>query len=244
MRQLLGGAASIGRGGNARGPVADRGRAGSLLELCGLALVLVLAYALRLYRLEDANIWWDEGLAVWAARQSPGAIAAWTAADVHPPLYFWLLHGWRLLAGDGEFAVRWLSVAFGTLCVAVLWRLGRSLAGPRVALLAALFLALSRFAVWWSQEARMYMLGGLLATLSLVLTVRLRRRPSWDLALAYVVVTAAALWTLYLLAFILVIESLYWLGDWRLEIGDWRRRGAMLIRAGARPAGGPRLWGS
>lgn len=183
----------------------------------------MLAYGLRLFLLEDASIWWDEGLAVWAARQSMFEIARWTATDVHPPLYFWLLHIWRLLVGEGEFAVRWLSVAVGTLTVAALWQLGRTLASSRVALLGALFLALSRFAIWWSQEARMYILGALLATLSLFLIVRLRHRPSWPLALAYVAVTAAGLWTLYLLAFLLVIEGLYWLAALPRNRSAWRR---------------------
>jgi hypothetical protein len=33
--------------------------------------------------------------------------------DVHPPLYFWAVAMWRHVAGDGLFAVRTLSVAFG-----------------------------------------------------------------------------------------------------------------------------------
>lgn len=202
-------------------------------DRAGLLVVLMLAYGLRLFRLEDASIWWDEGLAVWAARQGALAIARWTATDVHPPLYFWLLHLWRPLVGDGEFAVRWLSVAFGTLTVAALWPLGRGLAGPRVALLAAFFLAVSRFAIWWSQEARMYILGALLVTLSLYLTVRLRRRPSWPLALAYIAVTAAALWTLYLLAFLLVIEGLYWLAVLPRGRPAWR---PLLVWAGLQAA--------
>jgi len=53
--------------------------------------LLVIAYALRVYRLGDQNVWWDEGLAVWAVRQPLAAATAWTASDVHPPLFFWML---------------------------------------------------------------------------------------------------------------------------------------------------------
>jgi hypothetical protein len=49
--------------------------------------------------------------------------------DVHPPLYFWLLHGWRAVVGDGLPALRALSV----LCA-----LGALLAWMRVAWLAGL----------------------------------------------------------------------------------------------------------
>ncbi len=183
--------------------------------------VLLLAFALRLFRLEDANIWWDEGLAVWSARMPLGQMAAWTASDVHPPFYFILLHFWCLAVGETEFAIRFLSAVFGVLTVAALWRLGLAVAPnrPRVAQVAALggalFLALSRFGVWWSQETRMYALAGLLCTLSLLLALLLQRRFTIRRAIAWLLVTAAALWTLYLLAFLLVVEGLYWL--WRLR---------------------------
>ena len=199
--------------------------------LFGLAAILLAAFGLRLVLLADADIWWDEGLAVWAARQSVLDMLRWTAADVHPPLYFLLLKLWLGLAGDGEFAVRLLSAVSGTLTVAALWYLGRLLAPgrPWIALGGALLLAVSPFAIWWSQETRMYMLGGLLATLSLACTVRLRWQPDWRIALAYLAVTIAALWTLYLLAFLLVIEGLYWLWSLRLE-RDWPTRGWLLLQ--------------
>ena len=204
-------------------------------HLVVVLLVLGAAFALRLHRLEDANIWWDEGLAVWAARQPLAQIARWTASDVHPPLYFWLLHGWRLLVGDHEFAVRFLSAASGTLTVATLWVLGRRLfpSRPSVATLGALFLAFSRFAVWWSQEARMYMLGGLLVTLSLACAVGWRADRPWRVV-GYVLAAAAGLWTLYLLVLVPAIVTLYWLGEKRERGGlSWRVRlgaqGAVLL---------------
>lgn len=195
------------------------------LSMVVLGSILLLAFVLRLYRLPDANIWWDEGLAVWAARQSPLEIARWTSADVHPPLYFWMLHIWRQFVGDSEFAVRFLSVGIGTLTVAAVWYLSRLLVPgrPWIAVTAALFVAMSRFAVWWSQETRMYMLGGLLVTLSLAFTVRLRQRTDWRAVAGYLISTIAALWTLYLLAFLLIIEGLYWLWTLRSREGPiWR----------------------
>ncbi len=197
-----------------------------------VALIALLAFAVRIVRLEDANIWWDEGLAVWLARMPVPDMMRWTAVDVHPPLYFGLLHFWRLVAGDSEFAVRFLSAMMGVLTVVALWRLGRRVfpEQPAIALLGALFLALSRFEVWWSQEARMYMMGGLLFTLSLYFTVRLRYQPDWLARLGYLVTTIAALWTLYLLSFTLIIEGLYWV--WTLRNLAWKDRWRQLVRWG------------
>lgn len=175
--------------------------------------IVALAFAIRSFRLPDTSIWYDEGLTVWAARSRLIDMVRWTSADVHPPLYFALMHFWRRLAGDSEFAVRFPSVVFGVLSVLVLWKLGRALLPkqPLVATLAALFLALSRFSVWWSQEARMYELAALLALLNLLFAARVRRRCAfWDVV-GYLAVTIAAFWTLYLLAFLLVADGVYWL---------------------------------
>jgi len=69
-------------------------------------LILILALGLRLYRLADANLWWDEALAIWAVRKGLAGVTLWTAGDVHPPLYFWSLWGWVQLFGESTFAMR------------------------------------------------------------------------------------------------------------------------------------------
>ena len=193
-------------------------------DIFALLLVATLAFGLRLFRLADASIWWDEGWSVWLARQGLVDIARVTAADVHPPLYYWLLHFWIGLAGQSEFGVRFLSVCLGTLTVFAVWFWGRLLVPDRpwVAVAGAALAAVSRFSIWWSQETRMYVLGALLATLSLAFTVRLRQTRTWRMALACMLATLAALWNLYLLAFLLPIQSLYWLWTLRSE-RPWRR---------------------
>ncbi len=187
--------------------------------------VVALGFGLRLILLGDANIWSDEGLSVWGARQSLAASALYTAGDVHPPLYFWLLHFWLDAVGSSEFAVRLLSVVGGTLIIPLAGWLCRLLAPGQiwVSRLAMLLVATSRFSVWWSQEARMYIFGALFATLSLGLALKLRWRPSRWLTVGYIASAAAGLWTLYLTVFSLVIQGFYWL--WSLvKAPTWSER--------------------
>lgn len=195
-----------------------------------LAVIILAAFALRLYRLADANIWWDEGFSVWEARMSLAALADRTAYDVHPPFYYWLLHFWRLAVGDGAFQLRFLSIAFGILTLVMLWSLARWLLPdhPDVALVASFLYAISRYMVWWSQEIRMYALAGFLALLSLYAMLRLRRHFAWLWAVVYVLATALALLSLYTLAFLLVVEGLYWL--WTLRRERTLRRRMWLLR--------------
>ncbi len=122
--------------------------------------LLLVAFALRLFRLGDQNVWWDEGLAIWAVRKPWLETTLWTAADVHPPLFFWTLWPWVRLVGQGEFAARYITVAWAMLSVVLCYVLGRRLGGGPVGVLALALLAVSRFEIWWSMEMRMYMLAG------------------------------------------------------------------------------------
>ncbi len=119
------------------------------------ATVLV-AFFLRAYRLADQNVWWDEGWSVWLSQKDLAWIALRTAADEHPPLHYWVLHFWNLLAGTEAFAGRFLSVAFGVLTVALIYRMGKRMGGAWIGLLATLFLAVARFHIWWSQDIKNY----------------------------------------------------------------------------------------
>ncbi len=195
-----------------------------------LLLGLTVAFALRLYRLGDQNIWWDEGLSILAARKSFWGATLWTASDVHPPLYFWLLWLWRQAAGESWFALRFITVLEGMLTVALMAPLGRLISGRKaVGSLALWLLALSRFHIWWCQEMRMYTLAGMTAILALMLLLRWLRRPRWRWeGVALLVATTAALYTVYSHVQLLLIENLtaLWAG-WRRPRGArwafWRR---------------------
>ncbi len=130
------------------------------------ATVLV-AFFLRVYRLADKNVWWDEGWSIWLSQKDLAWIALRTAADEHPPLHYWMLHFWNSIAGTNAFAGRFLSVAFGVLTIALIYRIGKRvgarphsnsppLVGEGIGVLAALFLATARFNIWWSQDIKNY----------------------------------------------------------------------------------------
>lgn len=189
-------------------------------------LILWLALALRLYRLDFQSIWWDEGHSIFVASHSITAIPTLPAMDVHPPAYFSLLHLWMALAGDSEFALRYLSVIFSLLTVALLWRfarlLARSLPVPTQSIgpsgLTGLLAALSPLYIAYAQEVRSYaMITGLALASTFVLWRLLlpghRRdtgRKRGMLLLFYVVLTAACLYTHYFTIFLLLFQNLFW----------------------------------
>jgi hypothetical protein len=123
--------------------------------------ILILAFGLRAWLLGEASIWWDEGLAVWATRKPFVETTLWTAGDVHPPLFFWTLWAWLRMAGQSPYALRFISLIWGMLTVALGMRLARHLAGRNAGLAAGLLLAIGPYPIHWSTELRMYMLAGL-----------------------------------------------------------------------------------
>ncbi|MBE7468991.1 MAG: hypothetical protein DPW09_03195 [Anaerolineae bacterium] len=134
-----------------------------------LSVILLIALALRLYNLTYHSLWFDEAISVHWARQSVPRIlevGLTLEEDRLPPLYYLLLKGWTGLVGFSETGVRSLSVLQGTLLVAVIAAVAKSLFNRRVALLTALLVALNPFLIWYAQEARMYAQAVLFSTLT------------------------------------------------------------------------------
>lgn len=191
--------------------------------------LLLLAFGLRVYRIGEQRVWWDEGWSVWLSRFGLLDILRETGNDVHPPLYFWLLHLWGQMVGESEAGLRLLSAFLGTLTVAATYLLGREIgrrapgASPAhaVGLLAALLLAVSRFAIAWSQEIRMYALAALLAVVALWAARRYWDSGGRGYAAAYVLSMTAGLYTLYMFAPVLIAANVAFLWVWR-EAADRR----------------------
>ncbi len=140
-----------------------------------LLLILLLSFALRLYQLGAQSLWYDEAVSLFISQKSISDLIAHTAGDIHPPLYYLLLHFWLAVAGTSEFSVAYFSLFFGVLLVALGFRLARDWFGVNVGLLAAFLITVSSFNLWYSQEVRMYTLVGCIGLLSLLLLTWL-----WD----------------------------------------------------------------
>jgi mannosyltransferase len=176
-----------------------------------LGLILLLALSLRLYQLGHENFWIDEINQVKVASQSIIDIIL----NYHPqaehgkfeqaPLSLLITH-FFLSPGDMEWAARLPSAIFGTLGVLALFLFSRQLYPSSVALLAALFLAISPLHLWYSQEARWYAPWSLITTLSYVLLLHAsmtRRATSW---VSYGFLTLLNIYT-FIFSFLVVVSQ-------------------------------------
>lgn len=180
------------------------------LLLAALLIIIAFGAALRVYELDADSLWLDEASSIKFAHESLKGIIETTAKDVHPPLYYFALHYWINLFGDSETDARLLSALFGILALAVTYMVAARLFDRATALLAAFLLALSRFHLEFSQEARMYSLLCLLGLLSFYFFIKLLEDKSSRLALAgYIAASALMMYTHVYSFFILAAQNLY-----------------------------------
>jgi hypothetical protein len=143
-----------------------------------------------------------------------------TAHDIHPPLYYALLHLWTGVLGTEPIVLRLLSVFASALAIpAVCWA-GTRILSRREGLIAAALLALSPLHIYYSQEVRMYGLVSLLAILTLgtAWKVMASDEPSLSrINLAYVLWATLGLYTQYYFAFLPVGLTIYALWHWRRD---------------------------
>ena len=199
----------------------------SLTLTATLLAILLLAFALRVVALDAQSLWYDEAVTAQVAQQGLGELAQWTADDIQPPLYYALVAGWTRLAGTGEWALRFPSVAFGLAMVALAFALGRRLFGPTAGWVAALLGALHPLWVYYAQEARMYTLLtslGMLAGYALLRVLAptqepgaARHRLTWWAA--FVGASIALLYTHYFAAFLLLAFALFFVLAWVFQPG-------------------------
>lgn len=104
------------------------------------------------------SYWRDEAFSVLLASKKLKDVLSLTIQDTHPPLYYFLLHFWIRLFGDGEYVTRSLSLLFHFLLVLSCFVLLKHLLKNwKVALFGSLGVLLNPFLIEYAFETRGYM---------------------------------------------------------------------------------------
>jgi mannosyltransferase len=136
-----------------------------------LPAVLVLAFLMRIVRLNQ-SLWLDEATSALVAKMSfPQIFQRFLPGDFHPPLYYIFLKIWSMVFGFSEVVLRIPSVIFGVLTVFLAYLIGRKIFNKKVALISSLLLATSGLHIYYSQEARMYALAAFLVSMAIYLFI-------------------------------------------------------------------------
>ena len=191
-------------------------RDGLLRHVSGAALaaVVLLAIALRLYRLNDQSLWLDESVAFGHLHAPDLQSHLRLMRVVFPehgaaPLYYVVQYCFGKWIGMDAETVRLLPVALAVSAVPLLYGFVRYLCGRKAALLAALCLALSPQHIWYAQGLRPYEFVTPLVIISVWTFMRGYRegRPVWWAA--NLITNTVLVWTQLLTVFLILTEGLF-----------------------------------
>jgi mannosyltransferase len=186
-------------------------------ETWAIFAITVVAAAVRIITIDNQSLWMDEALTAYEAHLPFGAMLGTVAhVETTPPLYFVLTWCWTHVFGTGEIALRSISTIAGIALVPITYIAARELVSRWTGLLAAAFVAVNPFLIWYSQEARSYMLLAALTAASFMWFVRAladrsRRSLAW-----WTGCSALAVMTHFFAGFLVAPEALWLL---------WRSRG-------------------
>ena len=180
------------------------------VDLLALGLGLAVFLTIALINAPRASLWFDEAFSAYISQFSFIDIARYTAGDVHPPLYYWILKVWAWLFGTTDLAYRSLSVLFGALTMAVVFFLSRKLFGRRIAWASLFLLSFSPMLVRYGDEARMYTLVAFIVFLATYVLIKARETHSRKLWITYGVLISLGMWTHYFTALAWIAHWVWW----------------------------------
>ncbi len=171
-------------------------------------LIIAVALVIRLYHIGTLSIWYDESFSIVLADKSVASLYEIAKADVHPPLYYILLHFWMKIYSGAAF-LRLFSVLFSIAAIVVTYFVAKEIFDNKVALLASFFLSIAPLFVHHSQEIRMYsLLMFFLMMASYFLWMFVKKGKFFD-CLGYVLCSVCALYTHYFALFLIVAQISY-----------------------------------
>lgn len=178
-----------------------------------IALGLTIFATLTFWTITKSSIWFDEAFGAYMIQFNFIDIARYTAVDVHPPLYYWLLKLWSLAFGNSELALRSMSALLAAVAIIFGYLLTHRLFGKKAARISLIFMALSPMLIRYGQEARMYTLVtaiALAATYTLTFAIESKKKLPW---IIYGILVSLGMWTHYFSA---VAWIAHWL--WRADL--------------------------
>ncbi len=201
-----------------------------LRYLAVVGLLVLIGFFVRASSLDAQSLWRDE---VDALRFATGPwsemLSNFTRPGWNGPLYYLLLRGWIAASGTTEYALRFLSLLFGVLCIPLTYLVGCHLFSPLVGLLSALLVTTSPYLSWYSQEVKMYTLVLALALLAVYALHRALEDGSWHWWLVQIVATSTAFYSHILAALLVPVQVLLALAYWPQLRRRWR--GALISLA-------------
>jgi uncharacterized membrane protein len=172
--------------------------------------IVIIAAAIRIIVIDNQSFWWDEALTAYESSLPFGAMIHTVArVETTPPLYFVLVWGWAHVFGTGEIALRSVSTIAGIALVPIAFLCAKELVSRWAGVVAAALVAVNPFMIWYSQEARAYMLLAALTGASFLWFIRARREPTRRSLAWWAVLSSLAIMTHFFAGFAIAPEAVW-----------------------------------
>lgn len=185
-----------------------------------LSVIILLSAFLLLFDLSARSLYVDEIIHV---RIENGSLRQLfedmtVGIGIHPILAPLIRHLWMRVAGDSDFAVRFIPVMLALLCLPILYLLAREIGGHRLAVLSTYCLAISPVFIMYSRIDKYYsqsIFATLLSSLAFIKLWEEKKRHFWAIyACSYMVL----IYTHYLAALFTILgQNLLVLSFWRSD---------------------------
>lgn len=176
-----------------------------------ISILLLTALLIRFVSLSQ-SLWLDEAITANVIHKF-GYIAIiknYSPFDFHPPLFYWLEKFWTSLFGYSEISLRYPSVIFSVLTGYFIFKIVKSLKNNNAGFWAASFFLFNPLIIYYSQEARMYMMTTFLLTLSLYYYLQIIKSQNIKATILYAIFSSFSFLTFYGSIF-LILPMLFYL---------------------------------
>jgi len=123
--------------------------------------ILIFSFFLRIISINQ-SFWLDEATSASVVKDFKllDIITKFAPGDFHPPFYYLSLKMWSSIFPffGNEISLRMFSVLLGVLSVYFLYKIGKLMIDEKFGLVVSLLLAISPLHLYYSQEARMYVM--------------------------------------------------------------------------------------
>lgn len=174
-----------------------------------LLILLVLFIFLRIYKIDQLDLWRDEAFSALIAQNNIKTIIEILQDDTMPPLYEILLHIWTRLFGNSELAMRLPSVIFSIITYLYTYALSNLLLKRKDALNIAGIITFSMISIFFAREARAYALMTCTGTASVYYFLKLQKNGSGTDTVKYILTTVLTLYSHNLSLIIPTTQLLY-----------------------------------
>jgi uncharacterized membrane protein len=175
-----------------------------------LSIIVVIGIMLRMYNLEYQSPWGDELYTMinTTTDKSFYDIFQNLKIDVHPPLYYYIVHIFNFIFGNTLFSARIVSVILGVFGFYGIYLLGKELFNKKAATIAVSLLAVNYFHIYHSQEARMYCMMFFTTAMSFLFLIKFIKKPTLKSALLHSIFACLMIYTQFFALFTLLAQYL------------------------------------